>query len=66
MQTIIYIFPEIFLSLSVISLLMIGVFIKKSLKIVNILALLSLIISASLVLNQSDEIIKVFNDSYYN
>ena len=64
MQTIIYIFPEIFLSLSVISLLMIGVFIKKSLKIVNILALLSLIISASLVLNQSDEIIKVFNDSY--
>ncbi len=64
MKTIIYILPEIFLSLSIISLLMIGVFVKKSLKIVNILALLSLIISTTLVLNQTNEIIKVFNNSY--
>ena len=64
MYTAIYILPEIFLSLSVMTLLMLGVFIKKSFKLVNLLTILSLLFAAILVLNQPDEIIKVFNESY--
>ena len=36
MQTIFYILPELFLSLAIISILMLGIFIKKSLKLVNL------------------------------
>ena len=64
MQTIIYILPELFLSLALMSLLMIGVFIKKSFKLVNLLTILSLIFAIVLVLNQPNEIIKIFNESY--
>ena len=64
MQTIIYILPELFLSLTIMSLLMIGVFIKKSFKLVNLLTILSLIFATVLVLNQPNEIIKIFNESY--
>ena len=64
MQTIIYILPELFLSLALMSLLMIGVFIKKSFKLVYLLTILSLIFAAVLVLNQPNEIIKIFNESY--
>tara|TARA_Y100000590_G_scaffold373819_1_gene437884 strand:- start:1608 stop:3020 length:1413 start_codon:yes stop_codon:yes gene_type:complete len=64
MYTIIHILPEIFLSLSVMTLLMLGVFIKKSFKLINLLTILSLLFSIILVLNQPNEIIKVFNDSY--
>ena len=64
MQTIIYILPELFLSLALMSLLMIGVFIKKSFKLVNLLTILSLIFATVLVLNQPNEIIKIFNESY--
>ena len=64
MYTTIYILPEIFLSLSVMTLLMLGVFIKKSFKLINLLTILSLLFAAILVLNQPDEIIKVFNESY--
>tara|TARA_Y100000590_G_C15660404_1_gene992361 strand:+ start:260 stop:1672 length:1413 start_codon:yes stop_codon:yes gene_type:complete len=64
MNSIFYIFPEIFLSLSIMTLLMLGVFIKKSLKIVNLLTIFVLIFTIALVLNQPDEIIKIFNDSY--
>ena len=39
MQTIIYILPELFLSFSIMSLLMIGVFVKKSFKLVNFLTI---------------------------
>ena len=45
-------------------LLMLGVFIKKSFKLVNLLTILSLIFAIALVLNQPDEIIKIFNESY--
>ena len=45
-------------------LLMLGVFIKKSFKLVNLLAILSLIFAAALVLNQQNEVVKIFNDSY--
>jgi len=64
MQTIIYILPELFLSLAIMSLLMIGVFIKKSFKLVNLLTILSLVFAIALVLNQPNEIIKIFNESY--
>ena len=64
MQTIIYILPELFLSITIMFLLMLGVFIKKSFKLVNLLTILSLIFAIALVLNQPNEIIKVFNGSY--
>ena len=64
MQTIIYILPELFLSIAIMFLLMLGVFIKKSFKLVNLLTILSLIFAIALVLNQPNEIIKIFNGSY--
>ena len=64
MQTIVYILPELFLSITVMILLMLGVFIKKSFKLVNLLVILSLIFAVVLVLNQPNEIIKIFNGSY--
>ena len=64
MHTIVYILPEIFLSLAIMFLLMLGVFIKKSFNLVNFLTILSLIFAIALVLNQPDETIKIFNGSY--
>ena len=64
MQTIIYILPELFLSLAVMSLLMIGVFINKSFKLVYMLSILSLFFAIALVINQPDDVIKIFNESY--
>ena len=64
MQTIVYILPELFLSLTVMTLLLIGVFIKKSSKLVNLLAILALVFTTALVLNQPHEIVKTFNESY--
>ena len=64
MQLLLYILPELFLSAAIMFLLMLGVFIKKSFKLVNLLAILSLIFATALVLNQSGETVKIFNDSY--
>ena len=64
MQTIVYIFPELFLSFSIMTFLMIGVFVKKSFKLINFLTIISLIFTTALVLNQQDETIKIFNNSY--
>jgi len=64
MQTIIYILPELFLSITIMFLLMLGVFIKKSFKLVNLLTILSLIFAIALILNQPNETIKIFNESY--
>ena len=64
MQTIVYILPELFLSIAIMFLLMLGVFIKKSFKLVSLLTILSLIFAIALVLNQPNEIIKIFNGSY--
>ena len=64
MQTIVYILPELFLSIAIMFLLMLGVFTKKSFKLVNLLTILSLIFAIALVLNQPNEIIKIFNGSY--
>jgi len=64
MQTIVYILPELFLSIAIMFLLMLGVFIKKSFKLVNLLTILSLLFAVVLILNQPNEIIKIFNESY--
>ena len=64
MQTIAYILPELFLSISIMFLLMLGVFIKKSFKLVNLLTILCLLFATVLILNQPNEIVKIFNDSY--
>ena len=64
MQTIFYILPEIFLSISILTLLMLGVFVKKSFKLVNLLTILSLVLTIVLTLNLPDEVVKIFNESY--
>ena len=64
MQTVLYILPELFLSIVIMFLLMLGVFIKKSFKLVNLLTILSLLFAIVLVLNQPNEIVKIFNESY--
>jgi NADH-quinone oxidoreductase subunit N len=64
MQIAIYILPELVLSISIMTLLMIGVFVKKSFKLVNLLTILVLFFLIALVLNQPDEIIKIFKESY--
>jgi len=64
MQTIVYILPELFLSIAIMFLLMLGVFIKKSFKLVYLLTILSLLFAIVLVLNQPNEIVKIFNESY--
>jgi len=64
MQTIFYILPELFLSISIMFFLMLGVFIKKSFKLISLLTILSLILSIALVINLPNEIIKIFNESF--
>ena len=43
---------------------MVGVFIKKSFKLVSLLANITLVFAIALVLNQPNEIIKIFDESY--
>ena len=64
MQTIIYILPELFLSLAIMFLLMLGVFIKKSFKLISFLTIIVLIFLIALTVNQPSEVVKIFNDSY--
>ena len=64
MKFIIYILHEIFLSIAIMTVLMLGVYIRRSLKLVNSLTLFSLIFAIILVLNQPTEITKIFNESY--
>jgi len=64
MQSIIYILPELFISFVIMFFLMLGVFVKKSFKLISLLTILSLLFATILILNQPDEIIKIFNESY--
>ncbi len=57
-------FPEIFLSISVFLILMIGVFVNKSYKLVTNLSLLSLIILVLIILNGESTSVKIFSDSF--
>ena len=64
MQNILFILPELFLSISIMSLLMLGVFIKKSYKLVHLITIAVLVAAILLVLNQSSDVTKLFNDSF--
>ena len=64
MQLIVYILPELFLSITIITLLMVGVFVNKSFKLVYMLTIISLLFTIVLILNQPNTIIKIFNESY--
>ena len=64
MQIIQHILPEIFLSISIMIILMLGVFIKKSYKLVNNLIILSLIFTTLLIFQQQNELVKIFNENY--
>ena len=57
-------FPEIFLSLSIFLILMIGVFVKKSYNFVNNLSLLSLIVVILIIFNGENLSIKIFSESF--
>ena len=57
-------FPEIFLSLSIFSILMIGVFIKNSFNLIFNLSSLIIIVTISIILTSPNNIEKIFLDSF--
>jgi len=56
--------PEVFLSISIFSVLMIGVYFKNSYNLVNKLTLLILISCLLIIINSSNEINLAFSDSF--
>ena len=64
MILIMHILPELFISVLVMITLMIGVFIKKSFKLVYFSTIVGLIFSVILVFNQIDVNQKIFNNSF--
>ena len=56
--------PEIFLTLSIFSILMIGVFIKKSFNLIFNLTSLIIILTIAIILNSSNNIEKIFLESF--
>ena len=56
--------PEIFLSISILSILMVGVFTKNSYNIVTKLSLLALIVTGFLITGHENKITKIFSDSF--
>ena len=57
-------FPEIFLSLSIFSILMIGVFIKNSFNLIFNLTSIIIIITISIILTNPNNTEKIFLDSF--
>ena len=65
MENINFIFPEIFISISIMFLLVFGVFKKNSSSIVYLLTIITLIIALGLIINfPKDQEINLFNNSY--
>ena len=56
--------PEIFLSLSIFLILMLGVFIKNSYKIVTRFSYLVLLLLIFILLANDGEILKIYSDSF--
>ena len=56
--------PEIFLTLSIFSILMIGVFIKESFNLIFNLSSAIILFTIAIILNSSNEIEKIFLDSF--
>jgi len=59
-----YLIPEIFLSISIFSLLMIGVFIKNSFEVIYKLSLIVIVLITLIILSGDNESIKIFNKSF--
>ncbi len=57
-------FPEIFLSLSIFSILMVGVFIKKSFNLIFNLTSLIIIVTISIILTNPNNVERIFLDSF--
>ena len=57
-------FPEIFLSLSIFAILMLGVFIKKSFNLIFNLSSLIIIVTIFIILNNTSNTEKIFLDSF--
>ena len=64
MPLITYILPELFISILLMTMLMIGVFLEKSFKLVYFSTIAGLIFSIILIFNQAGEVQKVLNNSY--
>ena len=64
MNTLIFILPELFISSAIMLFLMLGVFIKNSYKLINLATILILVFVMALTMNQPNEIVKIFNESY--
>ena len=56
--------PEIFLSLSIFTILMLGVFIKKSFNIIFNLTSLIIITTIAIIINNPDNEVKIFSESF--
>ena len=56
--------PEIFLTLSIFSILMIGVFIKKSFNLIFNLTSLIILLTIAIILNSSNNVEKIFLESF--
>ena len=56
--------PEIFLTLSILTVLMIGVFTKNSFNLVSKLSLIIILLSIFILLNNETSSIKVFSESF--
>ena len=59
-----FLIPEIFLSISIFSLLMIGVFIKNSFEIIYRLSLFVIFLITLIILSGDNEATKIFNESF--
>ena len=57
-------FPEIFLSISILFLLLLGVFIKDSYNLITKLSLLALASTMFIILKEDNVLIKIFSDSF--
>ena len=56
--------PEIFLSISIFFILMLGVFVKKSYNLVYKLSIIILLSTAFIILKSDSSIVKIFSDSF--
>ena len=59
-----YLVPEVFLSLSIFSLLMIGVFVKNSFNLIYKLSIFLIFLLILIILNTDGETIKIFKESF--
>ena len=56
--------PEIFLSISIFVILLLGVFFKKSYNLVTNLSVIALVILILIILNTESTSVKIFTDSF--